>query len=106
MKENSSNAIVIDETDNVALAVRDLKAGENVTLITGENKKTVTLKENILFMHKFAIKDIKAGEKITKYGQVVGSATQDITAGEHVHTHNIKSLRGQFSKKRAAKKTE
>lgn len=106
MKENSSNAIVVDENDNVGLAIKDLKAGESVTLITGENKRTLTLKDDILFLHKFAIKDIKAGEKIMKYGQVVGSAMQDITIGEHVDTDNIKSLRGQFSKKRVPRKTE
>lgn len=106
MRENSSNAIVIDETDNVALAVRNLKTGENVTLIMGENKRTITLRDDILFMHKFAIKDIKIGEKITKYGQAVGSATSDIMTGQHVDTDNIKSLRGQFTKKRVPRKTE
>ena len=106
MKENSSSAIVIDENDNVGLAIRDLKAGENVTLITGENRRTLTLKDDILFMHKFAIAAIKAGDKITKYGQAVGTAMQNITPGEHVDTDNIKSLRGQFSKKRIPRKTE
>jgi altronate dehydratase small subunit len=106
VKENSSGAIVIDENDNVGLAIKDLKAGESVTLITGDNKRTLTLKDDILFLHKFAITAIKAGDKITKYGQIIGSATQDISVGEHVDTDNIKSLRGQFSKKRTAKKTE
>ena len=90
MKENSSSAIVIDETDNVGLAIRNLKAGENVTLIMGEIKRIIALRDDILFMHKFAIKDIKIGEKITKYGQAVGTATLDIMTGQHVDTDNIK----------------
>jgi predicted RecA/RadA family phage recombinase len=106
VKENSSSAIVIDENDNVGLAIKNLKAGENVTLITGENKRALTLKDDILFMHKFAITAIKAGDKITKYGQAVGTATQDITVGEHVDADNSKSLRGQFTKKRVPRKTE
>jgi hypothetical protein len=55
-------------------------------------------------MHKFAIKDIKIGEKITKYGAAVGTATSDIMTGQHVDTDNIKSLRGQFTKKRVPRK--
>ena len=99
MKENSASAIVIDEHDNVGLAIKDLMAGDNVILKTGNGEKSVTLKNDIKFLHKFALCDIKAGDKILKYGQVIGGATQAIAAGEHVHTHNIKSLRGQFFKK-------
>ncbi len=103
MTEQSASAILIDENDNVGLAIKELKAGDKVTLKMQNNISSVTLKEDVPFMHKFAIKDIKSGDKITKYGQVIGGATQDIAAGEHVHTHNIKSLRGQFSKKKATR---
>ena len=106
MKENSSSAIVIDENDNVALAIKNLKAGDNVTLITGENRRALTLKDDILFMHKFAVTPIKAGDKLMKYGQPVGAATQDIAPGAHVDTDNSRSLRGQFMKKRAPRQTE
>lgn len=41
--------------------------------------------------HKYAIRDIDEGESIIKYGQPIGHATQNIKAGEHVHTHNIKT---------------
>ncbi len=41
--------------------------------------------------HKYAIRDIKAGENIIKYGNPIGHATVDIKAGEHVHTHNVKT---------------
>lgn len=41
--------------------------------------------------HKYAIRDITEGESIIKYGQPIGHATQNIKAGEHVHTHNIKT---------------
>jgi predicted RecA/RadA family phage recombinase len=98
---NSASAILINEGDNVGLAIKDLKAGDTVTLKIGNTESTVTLREDIKFMHKFALKDIKAGDKIMKYGQVVGGATHDIATGEHVHTHNLKSLRGQFSRKKA-----
>ncbi len=41
--------------------------------------------------HKYALKDIKCGENIIKYGNPIGHATADIKAGEHVHTHNVKT---------------
>ena len=41
--------------------------------------------------HKYAAQDIKAGENIIKYGNPIGHATCDIKAGEHVHTHNVKT---------------
>ena len=41
--------------------------------------------------HKYALRDIKAGEDIIKYGNPIGHATCDIKAGEHVHTHNVKT---------------
>lgn len=41
--------------------------------------------------HKVALSAIKAGEKIIKYGEVIGSASQDIAEGEWVHSHNLKT---------------
>lgn len=41
--------------------------------------------------HKYALRDIAAGENIIKYGNPIGHATCDIKKGEHVHTHNIKT---------------
>ena len=41
--------------------------------------------------HKVARNAITSGSKILRYGLSIGSATEDIAAGSHVHTHNIKS---------------
>lgn len=41
--------------------------------------------------HKFALKDVKKGEYVIKYGEIIGRAKQDIKKGEWVHTHNVKS---------------
>ena len=41
--------------------------------------------------HKYALRDIKEGENIIKYGNPIGHATCDIKKGEHVHTHNVKT---------------
>ena len=44
--------------------------------------------------HKWAIRDIKEGENIIKYGCPIGHATCDISKGEHVHSHNLKTNLG------------
>ena len=47
--------------------------------------------------HKYALRDIKEGENIIKYGNPIGHATCDIKKGEHVHTHNVKTnLKGNL----------
>ena len=46
---------------------------------------------NLADGHKYALRDIKAGENIIKYGNPIGHAIIDIKAGEHVHNHNIKT---------------
>ena len=46
---------------------------------------------NLADGHKYALRDIKSGEDIIKYGNPIGHATCDIKAGEHVHTHNVKT---------------
>lgn len=42
--------------------------------------------------HKIALKDIRAGEKIIKYGFPIGVAMRDISKGDWVHVHNVKTL--------------
>lgn len=48
--------------------------------------------------HKYALSDIKKGEYVFKYGEVIGRATEDIKKGEWVHTHNLKSHLNESAK--------
>ena len=41
--------------------------------------------------HKYALCEIKKGENVIKYGSPIGHATEDISVGDHVHTHNTKT---------------
>jgi len=79
--------------DNVAVALRDLSEGEDVEVSTGNEVIKIKLLNNIPFGHKFALKDIRKGEYVIKYGELIGIATRDIRKGEHVHIHNIAGLR-------------
>jgi altronate dehydratase len=51
------------------------------------------LRDPIGLCHKFALHAIARGALVHKYGEAIGHATCDIQAGEHVHTHNLKSNR-------------
>jgi hypothetical protein len=55
---------------------------------------SIKLQNNIPRGHKIALIDLQAGTKVIKYGEIIGEVSQNIKAGEHVHTHNLKSLRG------------
>ncbi len=52
---------------------------------------TLTGKGDIPAGHKYALKDVKKGDFIIKYGEIIGRATADIKEGEWVHSHNVKS---------------
>ena len=77
----AKQSIIINPADNVAVALTNLKKGEV--------HEGITLIEDITEGHKFALRPIKNGENIIKYGTPIAHATRDISAGEHVHTHNV-----------------
>ena len=87
--------IVIRDTDNVGTATRDIRSGETIRVGAGEKDCDLTARQDIRFLHKIALRDIAPGERVYKYGAVIGEATRAVAAGEHVHTHNIRSLWGR-----------
>lgn len=89
-----NRAIVIDPMDNVATAIMNLDSGEVIDLRSLADVK-VNLKQSIPFGHKFALKRIEKGENVIKYGEVIGRTTRTIEKGEHVHIHNVESVRGR-----------
>ncbi|MCD6536884.1 MAG: UxaA family hydrolase [Thaumarchaeota archaeon] len=95
MSKERVSAIVVDKKDNVAVALSDIKRGDKVTIRIGEKIEELVARSDIPFGHKLAIREIPKGEEIIKYGEVIGRATMDIEKGEHVHIHNVESLRGR-----------
>ncbi len=84
-----------EPNDDVGVAVRDLKAGEEVSAVTleGQPVGTVKLVNDVPLGHKVAMRDIPAGKDVIKYNRVIGVATQAAPRGSHVHTHNLKTKR-------------
>ncbi len=89
--------IKIHENDNVVVALQELPAGQEVE-IKGKNDAEIkiTVSDTIPAGHKMAIRAIKQGEDIVKYGFRIGTAKEEINAGQWVHVHNIKTSLGDL----------
>lgn len=95
MANNGVRFLVHNHEDVVGVVTTNVSHGESVEGVFMNNgaKVSVSSLSEIPLGHKIAIKDIKSGEKIIEYGEVIGEATSEIKKGQHVHTHNIKTLR-------------
>ena len=83
----SARLIRLSPDDNVLIAGQSLDAGALVEI----NGVTHRLDAAVGLGHKVAAKPLASGEKIIKCHIPIGSATCDIAAGVHIHTHNMKS---------------
>ncbi|MBS0342955.1 MAG: altronate dehydratase [Proteobacteria bacterium] len=75
--------IRLHANDNVLIARAPLALGQEITSLG------LRVRAQVPAGHKIAARRIAAGETVKKYDTVIGAATRDIEAGEHVHTHNI-----------------
>jgi SAF domain len=87
MQNQEQYFLRLSVNDNVLVVVKAILEGQELEL---EGVK-ITSKKTIPFGHKVAARALNAGEKIVKFGMPIGSTTTPISAGEHVHTHNLQS---------------
>jgi hypothetical protein len=87
LAQDDPRLLLLADIDNVFVAREDIPAGEPVVI----GGAAVHLGKTIARGHKIARRPIGTGGKIVKYGAPIGSATQPIAPGEHVHVHNVKS---------------
>ena len=91
-------SIILHARDNVAVLAQRGQAGDTAMGPGG----AIPLLEDIPTGHKMAIRPISKGDGIVKYGVVIGQASQDIAAGEWVHTHNVIDITEQICNTDAA----
>jgi altronate hydrolase len=84
MSEVVRETVRLSQADNVLVALRPLARG---AVVDG-----VTVAGDVPAGHKIAARSIRTGEAVLKFGYLIGAATSDIAAGEHVHTHNLHSV--------------
>lgn len=75
------NTLRLNDSDNVLIAIEQLMPGDEV--------QGIRVRTPIPPGHKLAACTIAAGSPVRRYGQVIGVASNDIQAGQHVHVHNL-----------------
>lgn len=88
--------LVHDHKDNVGVVVvEDLASGTDMLVVVTEDDSDfrMTSAEAVPIGHKIALRDLKAGDTVIKYGQDIGKVVAPIAKGKHVHTHNLKTKR-------------
>ncbi|MBE2277842.1 MAG: altronate dehydratase [Rhodobacteraceae bacterium] len=75
--------IRLNDADNVVIALSNLRAGTAPAGLGG------ALPASVPRGHKIASRAIGRGERVIRYGQIIGQATEDIPAFAHVHSHNL-----------------
>jgi len=88
-KPMKSNALKINDNDNVAVATELIGKGSAV-IVDGEQLFNAV--EDIQPAHKIALVPIASGEKVIRYNEPIIEATEDIDQGAWVHVHNTRPL--------------
>ena len=92
----ATDFIVHDKADLVGVVVvEDVQPGKELSGWIMETDESISLKalDPVPLGHKIALRDMKDGDTVLKYGYDVGRAVQDIGKGRHVHVHNLKTKR-------------
>jgi (2R)-sulfolactate sulfo-lyase subunit alpha len=88
--------LVHSPKDNVGVVVVEgLKGGTEMLGVITEVDKTLKLKarHDIPIGHKVALKPLKKGDTVIKYGEDIGKMVADADVGAHVHVQNLKTKR-------------
>ena len=91
----SAKFLKIHPADNVLVALTDLKAGETIHF----NNENFSLTHDVPAKHKFTDKALRPDEEVIMYGILVGKATQPISKGGVIGTHNVKHKASPYSGK-------
>ena len=88
--------VVHDENDSVGVVVVEgTKAGQELTgwIMDQDKEIKVRAQSDVPMGHKLAIRELKGGDTVIKYGVDIGRTVAPIKLGEHAHVHNIKTKR-------------
>src|SRR3954447_4618910 len=86
----TTDAVYLSSDDNICVAARNLATGELLSV----GGREIMLAQPVRLGHKIAVRPIRKGEHVRKYGQIIGQATEAIEPGQWVHSHNL--MNGDF----------
>ncbi len=96
----AKRALIMHPYDNVATAVEEIRAGDEVAIPVVGTTLTLRALEAIPFGFKIALQEIPKGDIICKYGETIGRAGTAIAKGALVHIHNLEGTRARGDLKR------
>lgn len=79
--------ILLHPDDNILVCVKQFHSGDEIVI---DGEKMIS-QIDIAVGHKIARRALNAGDKVYRYGAPIGSMTEPVAQGEHVHMHNMKS---------------
>lgn len=79
--------LLMSPDDNCLIARTALAPGERVVI----DGMDVILSAAIPLGYKVARRALQTGEKVLRYGAIIGTVTTDTAAGAMLHTHNLVS---------------
>ncbi len=88
--------LVHDQSDNVGVVVvEDLSAGTKMLCVVTQDDSDfrLTARADIPIGHKVALRDLRKGDTVIKYGEDIGRMSGSAKKGGHVHVHNLKTKR-------------
>lgn len=83
MQDPNKLVVRLHPSDDVVIACREVASGSWL------ETETVRARQVIPPGHKIAVREIKPGDAVRRYNQIIGFATQPIAPGEAVHVHNL-----------------
>ena len=91
-----SRAVLLHPGDDVAVLVEPAAAGEAVEIVggdAGDGRGSLASTAALPLGHKIAVRALPVGRAVRKYGEVIGRMTAAAALGDHVHVHNLASIR-------------
>ncbi len=82
-----SPVILLHPDDNVLVCRADVAEGQVLSI----DDRDVPALSAVGVGHKIARRNLAVGDRVSKYGALIGSMTDAVVAGQHVHLHNMKS---------------
>jgi altronate dehydratase small subunit len=101
---SGKRALIMHPSDNVATAVEEIRAGEEVAVPVQGTVVTLRAIEPIPFGFKIALREIPQGEIVRKYGETIGKASALIASGALVHVHNLEGTRARGDLERSGER--
>jgi len=88
MTDFTKNVLILNEKDNVAVALKDIPQSSTFNL----QNNSIQVQSDIRAGFKISMTQIPQGQNVIKYGHIIGRAIVDIAPGEEVHIKNMKSV--------------